>query len=179
MPRTDLSPDELAFDAWLSSQPRRVRQRYAKAGIRLYRDQPKPDNVFPVKETHPVFGSEPNDPEPLEESATRFISEHELRPRICSIFEVVAKYADKRTAQYLLFVRSLLGEQTGVTPGSMAKAFGVTPQCMNYRARQILAALNALSKPDANLPPPLPSQAPSTPAWYKPRATRDTHDDEL
>jgi hypothetical protein len=181
MPRQDLTKDERAFDAWFAKQPAAVQRRYRKAGVKPYGEMPVPDNVFAVKETHPAFGSYFDDD--AEVTITqRFIAEGELRPRLCKVFDVLSRYADERTASYLLFVRTLLGEQTGVTVGNMAKQFGVTRQCMNHRARTILAALDELSgDPGKNQLPPKPGNVgmPATPSWYRARATRDEHDDCL
>lgn len=178
MPR-QLQPEEKAFDTWLASQSKAVQRRYRKAGIKPYSEMPCPDNVFPVKETHPAFGFTRDEPEPEVAESTRFISEHQLRPRLYRVLEIVAKYADKRTQRYLLFVRTLLGENTGVTVGNMAREFKVTRQCMNHRARMILAALDKLAAdPGQDIALPEPPQS-SPPSHYRPRTTRDTYDDEL
>ena len=72
------------------------------------------------------------------------------------------------------------GEQTGVTVGNMAKQFGVTRQCMNHRARCILAALNELGGDPGQASSPSSGQTtPATPSWYRARQTRDSHDDSI
>ena len=179
MPRHDLTKDERAFDAWFAKQPASVQRRYRKNGIKPYSEQPVPDNVFAVKETHPAFGSYSDDDDEIT-ITQRFISEGELRPRLCKVFDILARYADPKTTRYLLFVRTLLGEQTGVTVGNMAKQFGVTRQCMNHRARCILAALNELGGDPGQASSPSAGQTqPATPSWYRARQTRDSHDDSI
>ena len=179
MPRKDLSKDERAFDTWFAKQSKELQAAYRKAGVKPYGEMPVPDNVFAVKETHPAFGSY-TDADGEVTITQRFVAEGELRLRLAKVFDVLAMYADDNCARYLLFVRTLLGEQTGVTVGNMAKQFGVTRQCMNKRARDILAALNDIQ----GEPDPLPAKPgsrgmPKIPSWYRTPKTRDDHDEQL
>ena len=179
MPRKDLTKDERAFDAWFAKQSKELQAAYRKAGVKPYGEMPVPDNVFAVKETHPAFGSY-TDGDGEVTITQRFVAEGELRLRLSKVFDILAMYADDSSARYLLFVRTLLGEKTGVTVGKMAQDFGVTRQCMNKRARDILAALNGIHEE----PDPLPAKSgakgmPKTPSWYRQPKARDDHDDQL
>lgn len=180
MPRRDLSKGERTYDAWFRAQSPRRRAELRKAGLAPHCEEPMPDNVFPVIDEHPAFGvQQPDEPEAEVTLTQSFVSQDELRFRLRLLFDVLGRYADERTADYLAFIRSLLGEPTEMRVSTMAKRFGVTQQCMMWRARQIRAALGDLVVEASRRQSAKPAPRKHPQAGYKPRTVRDTHDDEL
>ena len=180
MPRQHLSEGERKYDKWFSSLPAKRRREMRKLGLGPHREMPVEDSVFPVIDEHPAWTTgRDEDDEPVTVSE-RFISEDEVRLRLRKVFDVLARYADPQSAAYLAFIRKLLGASEGPSIAAMGKVFGITQQACMWRARQIKAALGSIAQPAAKQEQgATPTQVHPDRSWYRPRARRDDHDEQL
>lgn len=179
MPRQDLSKGERVYDKWFHSLPAKRKRELRKQGLGPHGEKPVEDTVFPVIDEHPAWSSGKEVEEPVSVTE-RFISEDEVRLRLRKVFDVIARYADPKSAAYFAFIRKLLGASEGPSIAAMGKVFGITQQACMWRARQIKAALGSIA--DAPATPPAHAQLRQVPpdtSWYKPRTTRDPSDDLL
>jgi hypothetical protein len=140
--------EERTFDEWFYSLAAKEQDRWRAKGILPYAEQPVAGNVFPVIPNHPAWESmaaqvDTFDPNTEEVS---FISDRELRLRMLKMFQILSRFADGQMLLHLIFIRTLLGEDTGTNLAQLCKRFGITKQAMFWRARQIRAALGDVAK---------------------------------
>jgi len=137
---TDL---EKVYDKWFYSLPRDQQQRLREGGCRPHAEETSPDTVYPVIEDHTMWSSDKVETERVE--STRFISEDDLKVRLNKLFIILERYSDGFTALNMVFIRTVLGCDTGTNLAKLAKEFGITKQAICWRARNINRALSAVS----------------------------------
>lgn len=136
--------EERDFDDWFYSLPANEQERWRSKGILPYREMPTSGNVFPIIPNHKAWDTQPVAPVERVES-TRFIDEDELRGRLVELFKILDRFSDGRMSLHLLFIRTVLGEQTGVNLVQLAKRYKLTKQAVFWRARQIRSCLGSLA----------------------------------
>ena len=61
------------------------------------------------------------------------------------LFRILDRFADGRMRLHLLFIRTMLGEDTGTNVTRLCKQYGMTKQAAAYRARMMRRALGSLA----------------------------------
>jgi hypothetical protein len=144
MSNNNLSKEEKEFDKWFDTLPLTKRTRLRKEGVVPYREVASTPNVFPIIESHPMWSDASQDKTRIE--STRYIGEEELRERLVALFDILERFADGRMKLHLVFIKTMLGCDTGTTIAKLSKKYKITKQAMNWRARQLRSALGNLSK---------------------------------
>lgn len=139
--------EERAFDAWFYALTSQEQERWRGKGVLPYAEQPVAGNVFPVIPNHPTWENLANQLEGFDpnKEEVSFISDRELRVRLLKLFQVLSRFADSRMLLHLIFIRTMLGEDTGTNLAQLCKRFGITKQAMFWRARQIRSALEGIA----------------------------------
>jgi len=138
-----LTDGEKYFDKWFYAQSKREQERLREAGCRPHIEETSPDTVYPVIEDHKMWSSGRVDDTRVE--STRFISEEDLKVRLNKLFIILERYTDGFTALNMIFIRTVLGCDTGTNLAKLAKEFGITKQAICWRARNINRALSAVA----------------------------------
>jgi hypothetical protein len=153
--------EEREFDEWFLSLPQVDQKRWRHKGIIPYCDMPTTANVFPIITNHKAWEGQSTESTERVES-TRFIDEDELRGRLVELFRILDRFADGRMSLHLLFIRTVLGEDTGVNLVQIAKRYKLTKQAVFWRARQIRSCLGTLASGKITWTRPrLPSKTPA------------------
>lgn len=144
--------EERDFDRWFLAMPDADQQRWRAKGIIPYREMPTSGNVFPVIPNHPAWSSDDATKSPMQlpmpgegSESISFISESELRTRLVNVFQLLNRFADGRMHLHLIFLRTMLGDDTKTNLAQLCKRFGITKQAMFWRARQLRAALGSVA----------------------------------
>ena len=135
--------EERQFDDWFYSLSRAEQQRWRDKGIIPYREMKSNDHVFSIIPNHPAWTDNGERQDAVQ--VDRFISEDELRSRLVNLFRILDRFADGRMRLHLLFIRTMLGEQTGTNVTRLCRDFGMTKQAAAYRARMLRKALGSLA----------------------------------
>jgi hypothetical protein len=137
--------EEREFDEWFYSLPSREQDRWRSKDILPYAEQPVAGNVFPVITNHEAWIDDERVTETTRTESTRYIDEEVMRERLIQVFRILDRFADGRMSLHMLFIRTMLGEDTGVNLVQLAKRYRMTKQAMFYRARQLRRALGELA----------------------------------
>jgi hypothetical protein len=136
--------EEKDFDDWFYKLPAKDQQRWRDKGVLPYAEQPVPGNVFPIIANHPLWPTTGKE-ESVQMEECSFMSEHELRGRLVELFRILDRFADGTMHLHLVFIRTLLGENTGCNLAQLSKRFGLTKQAVFWRVRQIRKAMGTLA----------------------------------
>jgi hypothetical protein len=136
--------EERDFDLWFYKLTKHEQDRWRAKGILPYAEQPVAGNVFPIIPNHPLWPTVDQAPDEQTEECS-FISEHELRGRLVELFRILDRFADGTMHLHLVFIRTLLGENTGVNLAQLSRQFGLTKQAVFWRVRQIRQAMGTLA----------------------------------
>jgi transposase-like protein len=142
--------EERDFDVWFYKLTKPEQDRWRGKGVLPYAEQRVPGNVFPFIANHPTWDDLSYQAEPFDPNSEQvsYISDRELRLRMLKLFQILSRFADQRMLLHLLFIRTMLGEDTGTNLAQLCKRFGITKQAMFWRARQIRSALEGIAKSD-------------------------------
>jgi hypothetical protein len=135
--------EERDFDDWFYAQPKASQDKFRANGVLPYCEQRSDDQVFEIKPNHPAWATQPEEGGRVE--TERFICESELRHRMGELFRILDRFADGRMRLHLLFIRTMLGEDTGTNVTRLCKQYGMTKQAAAYRARMMRRALGSLA----------------------------------
>lgn len=141
------------FDEWFFSLPREEQDRWRKKGVLPYAEVAVVGNVFPVIPDHPAWNDSAVNvisntalPGEDQEESVSYISDRELRLRLINLFQILDRFADGRMHLHLIFIRTMLGEDTGTNLAQLCRRFRITKQAMFWRARQMRQALGSIAK---------------------------------
>lgn len=133
------------FDKWFDSLPVAERKRLRDGGVLPYREQAKPEYVFNVQGSHPVFSHDPFNEKPRTEEET-FISRDKVLELIGRMLETFSVSHSKEVRLHVELLKIAMRYHGAMSGVELARMYRLTRAAVNLRVQKIRRVLEPSKK---------------------------------